>query len=57
MGVVSGEVLLNGGKVVGILPRNMVAGSGETKKAGNPKLFLDEVGREKVLYSFCFPTK
>jgi predicted Rossmann-fold nucleotide-binding protein len=49
MGVVSGEVLLNGGKVVGVLPRDMVA-SGEGKEADNSKLvFLNEVGREKVL--------
>jgi len=51
MGVVSGEVLLNGGKVIGVVPRDMVAGGGEGKKAGNPKLFLNEVGRETVL---CF---
>ena len=49
MGVVSGEVLLNGGKVVGVLPRDMVAGGGEGKEADSSKLvFLNEVGREKV---------
>ena len=52
MGVVSGEVLLNGGKVIGVVPRDMIAGGGEGKKAGSPKLFLNEVGREKVLWFF-----
>lgn len=53
MGVVSGEVLLNGGKVVGVLPRDMVASGGEGKEADNSKLvFLNEVGREKVLFHF-----
>ena len=55
MGIVSGEALLNGGKVVGVLPRAMVAGGGEGKKADSPKVCLNEVGREKVL-SFAFFT-
>jgi hypothetical protein len=54
MGVVSGSVLLNGGKVVGVLPRAMVAGGGEGKKADSPKICLNEIGREKVLLLIRF---
>ena len=55
MGIVSGEVLLNGGKVIGVLPRDMVAGGGEGKQADSPNLvFLNEVGREKVLLFVSF---
>ncbi|KIM41231.1 hypothetical protein M413DRAFT_18875 [Hebeloma cylindrosporum] len=43
MGVVSGEVLINGGKVIGVLPRSMVAGGGEGEKNDSPKIFLDEI--------------
>lgn len=56
MGIVSGEVLLNGGRVVGVVPRAMVAGGGEGKKAGSPKLLLNEAGREKVLFFFLYYT-
>ncbi|KIM41230.1 hypothetical protein M413DRAFT_410766 [Hebeloma cylindrosporum] len=48
MGIVSGAVLSNDGKVVGVLPRAMLAGGGEGKKSGSPKICLDEAGREKV---------
>jgi len=55
MGVVSGEVLLNGGKVVGVLPHDMVARGGGGKEADNSKLvFLNEAGREKVLLFVWF---
>ena len=49
MGVVSGAALSNGGKVVGVLPRAMVATDGEIKKVDSAKAFLDDVGREEVL--------
>ena len=52
MGVVSGAVLINGGKVIGILPRAMVAAGGEGEKVDTAKVYLNEVGREEVL--FCF---
>ncbi|KDR81489.1 hypothetical protein GALMADRAFT_134921 [Galerina marginata CBS 339.88] len=48
MGIVSGSVLRNGGKVVGVLPRAMVAEGGEGEKVGNANVHLNEVGREKV---------
>jgi len=54
MGVVSGAALSNGGKVVGVLPRAMVATGGEIKKVDSAKIFLDDVGREEVLYFRLF---
>ncbi|KAF8969942.1 hypothetical protein BDZ97DRAFT_1957525 [Flammula alnicola] len=50
MGVVSGSVLENGGKVIGVIPHAMIAAGGEKDKLRNddPKVPLTEVGREKV---------
>lgn len=54
MGVVSGAVLINGGKVIGVLPRAMVAAGGEGEKVDRAKVYLNEVGREEVLYLFRY---
>lgn len=54
MGVVSGAVLINGGKVIGVLPGAMVAAGGEGEKVDSATVYLNEVGREKVLYLFLY---
>jgi hypothetical protein len=54
MGVVSGAVLINGGKVIGVLPRAMVVAGGEGEKVDSAKVYLNEVGREEVLYGFRY---
>lgn len=48
MGVVSAAVLVNGGKVIGVLPHAMVAAGGEGEKVDNTRIYLNEVGREEV---------
>lgn len=48
MGIVSGSVLENDGKVIGVIPRAMVAGGGENEKVTSSQIYLDEVGREMV---------
>jgi hypothetical protein len=54
MGVVSGAVLINGGKVIGVLPRTMVAAGGEGEKVNCAQVYLNEVGREEVLCLFRY---
>lgn len=56
MGVVSGTVLLNGGKVIGVVPRTMVAAGGEGEKVDGAQVYLEEVGREEVLCLFRYVT-
>lgn len=52
MGIVSGSVLENDGKVIGVIPRAMVAAGGENEKVASSHVYLDEVGRETVPYIF-----
>lgn len=54
MGVVSGSVLEKGGKVIGVIPQAMVAVGGEKDKLddGDPRVFLEEIGRETVCIVF-----
>ncbi|KAF4615393.1 hypothetical protein D9613_002943 [Agrocybe pediades] len=50
MGIVSGAALQKEGKVIGVIPRAMVAAGGEKDKVNenNVHVLLDEPGREKV---------
>lgn len=53
MGVISDAVLEGGGKVLGVIPRAMVAAGGEDEKVRSAtKVYLNEAGREKVLSDF-----
>ena len=53
MGVVSGSVLEHGGKVIGVIPRAMVAAGGEKDKVeeNDATVQLNEIGRETASIS------
>lgn len=49
MGVVSASALEGGGKVIGVIPRVMLAQDGEGEKVDGVKVHVNEVDREKVI--------